>query len=196
MKNRGDNANVFVAGYIIYSSAGGFYIPLVLMLFFYSRIYIVAKRQADRIREGIFVDVDGTESHSNVGRCEYEHAIRRSLRRRLSRQMRLGERGNKLSIVSSVSAESRATASTLSHRDSHLHKAMPSTSIRRSLFFERKGKVRMEAIARRLQKFSKEMKAAKTLSVRLRTCFMLCVFAFHFSVSESASGRVDRVPVT
>ena len=41
-------------GYVLYSAAGSFYVPLTFMLFFYWRIFRVAKRQAEKIKRGYF----------------------------------------------------------------------------------------------------------------------------------------------
>lgn len=50
-------------GYVIYSALGSFYIPMLVMLFFYWRIYRAAVRTTRAINQG-FKTTKGTHTHA------------------------------------------------------------------------------------------------------------------------------------
>ena len=54
-------------GYVIYSSVGSFYLPMVVMMFFYWRIYKIAARTTKALKKGVVTTKAGGGLHQTAG---------------------------------------------------------------------------------------------------------------------------------
>ena len=54
-------------GYVIYSATGSFYLPMMVMLFFYWRIYRIAARTTKALKEGVLTTKAGGDLHQVAG---------------------------------------------------------------------------------------------------------------------------------